>query len=142
MRKRGQEKHRQEIERLKEQNKISEERLAYVKDMERRLKAMVIEWRKADDKDKVVKMIHALLFKQKEKITSEKQQKKLNEKFEEVGGEIKIGLKVKMKQNRQVGIVKDIRGKKAVLQVGVMPITVDLKDLVVVKDKVPDQIVS
>ncbi|MBP6287309.1 MAG: DNA mismatch repair protein MutS [Ferruginibacter sp.] len=136
------EKHRQEIERLKEQNKISEERLAYVKDMERRLKAMVIEWRKADDKDKVVKMIHALLFKQKEKITSEKQQKKLNEKFEEVGGEIKIGLKVKMKQNRQVGIVKDIRGKKAVLQVGVMPITVDLKDLVVVKDKVPDQIVS
>jgi DNA mismatch repair protein MutS2 len=103
---------------------------------------MVIEWRKADDKDKVVKMIHALLFKQKEKISSEKQQKKLNEKFEEVGGEIKIGLKVKMKQNRQVGIVKEIRGKKAILQVGVMPITVELKDLVVVKDKVTDQIVS
>ena len=40
-----------------------------------------------------------------------------------------------MKQNRQVGIVKEIRGKKAVLQVGVMPITVALKDLVVVKDK-------
>ena len=129
------ERHRQEVELLKQQNKISEERLAYVKDMERRLKAMVIEWRKTEDKDKVVKMIHALLFRQKEKISSEKQQKKLNEKFEEVGGEIKIGLKVKMKQNRQVGIVKEIRGKKAVLQVGVMPITVELKDLVVVKDK-------
>jgi len=136
------ERHRQEVERLKEQNKISEERLAYVKDMERRLKAMVIEWRKADDKDKVVKMIHALLFKQKEKMATEKQQKKLNEKFEEVGGEIRIGLKVKMKQNRQVGIVKEIRGKKAVLQVGVMPITVELKDLVVVKDKDQEQIVS
>jgi DNA mismatch repair protein MutS2 len=42
-----------------------------------------------------------------------------------------------MKQNRQVGIVKEIRGKKAVLQVGVMPITVELKSLVVVKDKEP-----
>ena len=102
---------------------------------------MVIEWRKTEDKDKVVKMIHALLFQQKEKITTERQQKKINEKFEEVGGEIKIGVKVRMKQNRQVGIVKEIRGKKAVLQVGVMPITVELKDLVVVKDKSPDQIV-
>ena len=81
-------------------------------------------------------MIHALLFNQKEKIVGEKQQKKLNEKFIEIGGDIKIGAKVKMKQNRQVGIVKEIKGKKAILQVGVMPITVDLQDLVVVKDKV------
>jgi DNA mismatch repair protein MutS2 len=135
------ERHRQEVEKLQLQNKISEEKLHYVKDMERRLKAMVIEWRKAEDKDKVVKMIHALLFNQKEKFTVEKQQKKLNEKFEEIGGDIVIGAKVKMKQNRQVGVVKEIKGKKAVLQVGVMPITVDLKDLVVVKDKEQTEIV-
>ena len=130
------EKHLQEVEKLMHQNKISEDKFSYLKDMERRLKAMVIEWRKAEDKDKVVKMIHALLFNQKEKIVAEKQQKKLNEKFIEIGGDIKIGAKVKMKQNRQVGIVKEIKGKKAILQVGVMPITVDLQDLVVVKDKV------
>ena len=130
------EKHLQEVEKLKHQNKISEDKFSYLKDMERRLKAMVIEWRKAEDKDKVVKMIHALLFNQKEKIVAEKQQKKLNEKFIEIGGDIKIGAKVKMKQNRQIGIVKEIKGKKAILQVGVMPITVDLQDLVVVKDKV------
>jgi DNA mismatch repair protein MutS2 len=135
------EKHQQEIEKLQYQNKISEEKLAYLKDMERRLKAMVIEWRKTEDKPKVIKMIHALLFNQKEKFTVEKQQKKLNEKFEEIGGDIVIGAKVKMKQNRQVGIVKEIKGKKAVLQVGVMPITVDLKDLVVVKDKEQTEIV-
>ena len=129
------EKHTQEIERLKHQNKISEEKLVYLKDMERRLKAMVIEWRKAEDKDKVVKMIHALLFNQKEIMQKEKHQKKLNEKFVEIGGEIKIGDKVKMKKNRQVGIVKKIMGKKAVLQVGVMPITVDLQDIIVVQDK-------
>ena len=83
-----------------------------------------------------VKMIHALLFNQKEKFKTEKQQKKLDEKFEEIGGDIRIGDKVKMKQNRQVGIVKEIRGKKALLQVGIMPMTVALKDLVVVVDKV------
>lgn len=134
------EKHVQELERLKHQNKISEEKWAYLKDMERRLKAMVIEWRKTEDKDKVVKMIHALLFNQKEKMVTEKHQKKLNEKFVEIGGEVGIGDKVRMKQNRQVGIVKELRGKKALLQVGVMPITVDLKDLVVVRDKDPEQI--
>ncbi len=79
------ERHQQEVERLKHQNKISEDKLIYLKDMERRLKAMVIEWRKAEDKDKVVKMIHALLFNQKEKMVTEKQQKKLNEKFIEIG---------------------------------------------------------
>ena len=127
--------HQQEMERLRLQNHIAADKIIYLKDMERRLKAMVIEWRKAEDKDRVVKMIHALLFQQKEKITSEKQQKKLNEKFEETGEEIQIGAKVKMKQNRQVGIVKEIKGKKAILQVGAVPITVALKDLVVVKDK-------
>ncbi len=129
------ERHRQEVERLQHQNKISEEKISYLKDMERRLKAMVLEWRKTEDKDQVVKMIQALLFKQKEKQVAEKQQKKLNEKYEEVGGEIKVGVKAKMRQNRQVGVVKEIRGKKAVLQVGVVPITVDLKDLTVVVDK-------
>jgi len=132
------EKHEQELERLRLQNKMSEEKLAYLKDMERRLKSMVIEWRKAEDKEKVVKMIHALLFNQKEKMVTEKQQKKMNEKFEEVGGEVKVGDKVKMKQNRNTGIVKEINGKKAVLQVGVMPMTVALKDLVVVRDKLMD----
>ena len=127
--------HRQEVERMQEQNKISAEKINYLKDMERRLKAMVIEWRKTEDKDAVVKIIHALLFNQKENMQKDRQQKKSNEKFLEVEGEIKVGDKVKMRQNRQVGIVKEIKGKKAVLQVGVVPMTVALEDLVVVKEK-------
>ena len=75
-------------------------------------------------------------------MVAEKQQKKLNEKFVEVGGEVSIGDKVRMKQNRQLGIVKELRGKKALLQVGSVPITVNLEDLVVVKDKDPEQIIS
>ncbi len=130
------EQHRQEVERLQYQNKISEEKITYLKDMERRLKAMVIEWRKAEDKGAVIKMIHALLFNQKEIMQKQKQNKKLNENFIEVTGEIKVGDKVKMNQNRQVGIVKEIKGKKAILQVGVIPITVNVSDLTIVKDKV------
>lgn len=134
------EKHSQEVERMKLQNKISEEQIAYLKDMERRLKAMVIEWRRATDKDKVVKMIHALLFNQKEKMVTEKFQKKLNEKFIEVSGEIQLGDKVKMKQNRQVGIVKEIRGKKVIVQLGAIPLTVNMEDLSLVKEKdIPEE---
>ena len=129
------EKHLQEVEILKLSNKVAEDKIAYMKDMERKLKSMVIEWRKSADKESVVKMIQQLLSGQKEKFQVDRQQKKLNEKFDEVGGEISIGNKVKMKQNRQVGVVKEIRGKKALLQVGVMPMLVELKDLVVVKEK-------
>ena len=136
------EKHDQEMERMKHQNQVSEEKILYLKDMERKLKTMVIEWRKSEDKDKMVKMIHALLFNQKEKMVTDKFQKKINEKFIEVGGDLQVGDKVRMKQNRQIGIVKELRGKKVVVQVGVMPITVDFKDLVVVIDKDPEQINS
>jgi DNA mismatch repair protein MutS2 len=41
-----------------------------------------------------------------------------------------------MKNNRQVGVVKEIRGKKAIIQVGIMPITVEVADLVVVRERI------
>ena len=97
------------------------------------MKALVVEWRKAENKEQVINNINSLLFKQKEKTVEEKQQKKIDQKFEEVGDEIKIGNKVKMKSNRQVGIVKDIRSKKAIVQVGVIPITIDLAELILIK---------
>lgn len=132
------EQHRQEVERLREQNKISEQKLAYLKETDRKLKAMVNEWRRAEDKSEAIKAIQALLFGQKEKMSKERLDKKFNEKFEETGEEIVVGSKVKMKKNRQVGIVKEIRGKKAVLQVGTIPITVALDDLVSIADKIAE----
>lgn len=132
------EKHRQQVELLKQQNKITEDRIAYLKDMDRKLKAIVQEWRRSDNKAEVMKQINALLFDQKQKQVAEKKDKKLNEKFREVGGEIRPGVKVKMLKNRQVGIVKEIKGKNAVVQLGAIPITVNLTDLVVVVDKVQE----
>jgi DNA mismatch repair protein MutS2 len=129
------EKHRQQVELLREQNKISEERMAYLKDMERKLKQMVLEWRKEENKNKVTKLIGDLLLKKDEKKVVSKMQKQIDSKFTETGGEIRVGLKVKMKKNHQVGEVIEIRGKRAVVKIGLLPMQVDLKELVVVREK-------
>jgi DNA mismatch repair protein MutS2 len=129
------EKHDQQVELLKHQNKASEEKLAYLKEMERKLKQMVIDWRKEEDKNKVIKNISALLFNKNEKKASGKMQKQVESKFIELAGEIKVGEKVKMKKNHQVGQVIELRGKKAVVKIGMLPIHVDIKDLVLVRSK-------
>ena len=134
------EKHRQQVELLKQQNKITEDRIAYLKDMERKLKQMVVEWKKADDaedKSKVVKSMAALLFNKQDQKTKSKMQKKIDSKYEEVKGEIKIGDKVKMKKNQQVGEVLELRGKRAVVKIGLLPMQIDIQDLVIVKEKEP-----
>ncbi len=132
------ERHAQRIELLKQQNKISEEKFLYLKDMERKLKSILIEWKKTDDKKAVIKMMQSLLFNQREKQVVERQQKKIDTKYIETIEEVKEGDKVKMKANRQVGLVTKLRGKKAIVQVGAVPITVDITDLIVVKDKLPE----
>ena len=129
------ERHTQQVELLKHQNKITEERITYLKEMERKLRQIVFDWRKSEDKNEVIRQMQALLFKQKEKQVNEKVKKKFDSKYEEVGGDISVGIKVMMRKNHQVGIVKEIRGKKAVVQVGLVPITVDISDLLVVRDK-------
>ena len=129
------EKHQQEIERLTQKNKISEEKLTYLRDAERKLKVLVVEWRKSEKKDDVIKLIHQTLTGQKQHFQTEKHKKAIQEKFDEVGGKIEVGSMVNMKKNRQVGVVKEIRGKKALLQVGLVPMLVSISDLVVVQIK-------
>jgi DNA mismatch repair protein MutS2 len=129
------ERHRQQTELLKHQNKVTEDRIAYLRDMERKLKQILLEWRKEENKSKLIKQMQALLFKKDEKKVVSKMQKKIESKFEQVGGEIKTGDKVMMKKNHQVGEVLELRGKRAVVQIGMLPMQVEIKDLVVVKDK-------
>lgn len=133
------EKHQQQLELLKQQNKISEDRLAYLKDMERKLKQIVLEWKKAEDKNKVIKEIQHLLFNKKDKQVVNKLQKRVESQYNEVGGEVNVGDKVKMKKNHQVGEVLEIRGKRAVVKIGLLPMQVDLENLVVVKEKVTEE---
>jgi DNA mismatch repair protein MutS2 len=133
------ERHQQQVEILKQQNKIAEERIVYLKDMERKLKQMVLEWKKEDDKKKVIKNIENLLFRKSEQKTVNKLQKKIESRYDEIEGEIRVGDKVKMKRNHQVGEVMEMRGKRAVVKIGLVPMQVELKDLVVVKEKEKSQ---
>lgn len=129
------ERHRQQVELQKEQNRIAQEKLTYLKDMERKLRQMVLEWRKEKDKNKVIKQMEALLFKKNETKAVSKMQKKIDSKFREVGGDIKVGARVKMKKNHQVGEVMEIRGKRAVVKIGLLPMQLDIADLVVVEER-------
>lgn len=130
------ERHKQQVAVLKEQNKITEDRIAKMKDTERKLKQITLEWRKEENKEKLIKHINALLFNREEKKTVHKAQKKLEAKYIEIGGDIAIGDKVKMKKNHQVGQVMELKGKRAVVKIGALPMQVALADLVVVKDKI------
>ena len=103
--------------------------------MDRKIKSLLTEWRKTDDKNKVIKMMQAVLFKQPEKQILKKKQQKIDNKFIETTEDVKLGDKVIMKANRQVGTVTSIRGKKAIVQVGSVPITVALDAVAVVKEK-------
>lgn len=131
------ERHRQQVEILKQQNRITEERIANMKETERKLKQIVLEWRKAENKEDVQKQIQNLLFKKNEQSVNNKLAKKTDKKYKETDDEIREGMKVKMKKNHQVGEVKEIRGKRAIVQIGVLPMNVDIADLVAVQDKEP-----
>ncbi|MDB5210862.1 MAG: Endonuclease MutS2, partial [Sediminibacterium sp.] len=134
------ERHRQQIEILKQQNQIAEDRLVYLKDMERKLKQIVLDWKKAENKNDVLKNLKDLLFKRKEEIVVNKLAKKVDLKYKELSQHIVVGSLVKLKKNYQVGEVKEIRGKRAIVQIGVLPMNVDIADLVSVeKLQEPDQ---
>jgi DNA mismatch repair protein MutS2 len=131
----GKERHRQQLELLKHRNKITEERIANMKETERKLKQIVLEWKKTENKDEVMKQIQHLLFRNKDEVVTSKLSKKIEAKYQEVNGIITVGAKVKMKKNPQVGIVKEIRGKRALVQIGLLPMSVELKELIMVEEK-------
>jgi DNA mismatch repair protein MutS2 len=82
-----------------------------------------------------MKNLHALLFNQKEKQVKEKVKKKLDSKYREIEGEPKIGDFVLMTQNNKVGMLSEIRGKKAIVNLGAMPLQVNYADLTRVEEK-------
>lgn len=121
---------------LKLQNKIKEDELAYLKDMERKMKQILVEWKRTDDKQKVMKQAEALLFKKREKAINERIEKKVSDKFQEViGGNLQLGDLVKIKSNGQVGKLMEIRDKRGIVKLGNMPMNVAMADLVLVKEK-------
>jgi DNA mismatch repair protein MutS2 len=132
------EKHLQQVELLKQQNRITEDRIAWLKDTERKIKQAVFDWRRAEtdeEKAAMMRQLHALLFRQKEQQVREKKRKKLDARYEMAEGAAMPGDKVLMKQNNQVGTLVEIRGRKAIVQLGSIPLTVEYADLDRVREK-------
>jgi DNA mismatch repair protein MutS2 len=133
------ERKQQQITLLKLQNQIRREELTYLKDTERKMKQLVQEWKKTDDKQKVMKQVENLLFHKKTKQAEQRIRQKVQDKYEEITGELKVGERVKIKTSNAVGIIKEIREKRAIVQVGVLPVNTELKNLVLIKDRKPVQ---
>lgn len=136
------EKHSQQVELLKHQNLVSQEKMVYLKDMERKLKQIVFDWRRSEsdqDKKQLMKNLQALLFNQKEKQVTEKKKKKLDSRYMETGKPPVPGDLVLMSQNNKVGVLASLRGKKAVVNLGTMPLQVNFDDLVAVIEKQVEQ---
>ena len=127
------EKHIQQITLLKEQNRVAEEKFTYLKEMERNLKQIALDYKKSDKKEEVVKNLYNLLFKKNDKIVINKLAKKVDKNYKELSKPIEVGATVKMKNNYQVGEVLDIKGKRAIVKIGQLPMNIDLVDLVVVE---------
>ncbi|MEO6948489.1 MAG: MutS2/Smr-associated SH3 domain-containing protein [Ginsengibacter sp.] len=131
----GREEHLQQVEILKQQNQISEEKYQYLKETDRQLKSLLVDWKKSEDKNKIIKLMQAVLFKQPEKKVLQKKQRSIDTRFEETGDEVKPGDRVLLITSRQVGAVMEIRGKKVIVQVGSIPITVSITEVKVVREK-------
>ena len=127
------EKHIQQIEILKEQNRVSEEKFAYLKDMERKIKQIALDWKKSEKKEEVMKNLYNLLFKKNDAIVINKLAKKVDKHYKETKQPIIVGAMVKLKKNYQVGEVIGFKGKRAIVKIGQLPMNIDVEDLMVVE---------
>lgn len=123
------ERHRQEMERMRLQQRQSKEKLDLLKDMERKLKAMISEWRKTEDKAKAIKAIQTLLYARTSPVDRNVLKTGQEEQLLPVNDNLRVGDKVMLKATRQIAVVRELRGKKAVVQLGALPLTVLVSDL-------------
>lgn len=129
------ERFRQQQETLKLQNKIKKEELDYLRDMERKFKQIIIDWKKSENKQEVIQAAENVLFRKKQVQSNQAAAKKADKNYEVIGGIPKIGDLVRNKENHQVGTLSEIRDKKAVVTIGQMPFTVTLEEWIVVQKK-------
>lgn len=129
------EKLKQHYNTIKLQNQVKKEELEYLRDMERKFKQIIQDWKKADNKQEVIEAAEKVLFKKKQVQANAAMAKKADKNYKTVGGKPKIGNYVRHKINHQIGILTEIKDKKAVVTIGKMPFTVKLDEWVVVSKK-------
>jgi DNA mismatch repair protein MutS2 len=120
---------------LKLQNQIKKEELDYLRDMERKFKQIIHDWKKTENKQEVIQSAENVLFKKKQIQSNAAAAKKADKNYEVTGADAQVGDLVRNKVNHQVGTVDEIRDKRAVVRIGKMPFNVTLDEWVVVRKK-------
>lgn len=126
---------KQHYETLKLQNKIKKEELEYLRDMERKFKQIIQDWKRSEDKQTVLAAAENVLFRRKQIAGNASAAKKADKGFDIIGGTPVIGDLVRHKTNHQVGRLSAIKDKKATVQLGKLPFQVNLDEWIVVRKK-------
>jgi len=126
---------KQEHQTLQLQNKIKKEELDYLRDMERKFKQIIHDWKKTENKQEVINAAENVLFKKKQIQVNAAAAKKADKNYDVLGGEARPGDLVRNKTNHQVGTVAEVRDKRAIVNIGRMPFNVDLDEWIVVRRK-------
>ncbi|HTO15816.1 MAG TPA: hypothetical protein VLZ83_08595 [Edaphocola sp.] len=129
------EKLKQQHETLKLQNKIKKEELDYLKDMERKFKQIVFDWKKAENKSLVIANAEKVLFKKKHIQQNQAAATKADKNYKILAKTPEIGDIMRNKDNHQIGRLIEIDGKKAKVRIGHMPFIISLEDWIVVEAK-------
>ena len=126
---------KQHYETLKLQNKIKKEELDYLRDTERKFKQIINDWKKAEDKQEVIKAAENVLFRRKQIAGNNAAAKKADKNYDTIGGQPQVGDLVRHKTNHQVGTITEIRDKKATVKIGKLPFQVGIEEWIVVRKK-------
>lgn len=129
------EKLKQHYDTLKLQNKIKKEELDYLRDMERKFKQIIHDWKKAENKQEVIQAAEKVLFKKKQIEGNQAAARKADKNYEILGGTPQPGDLVRNQINHQVGTLEEIRDRRAIVRIGQMPFNVTLEDWIVVRKK-------
>lgn len=129
---------KQQQDALKLQNLIKKEELDYLREMERNFKQIIMDWKKSENKNEVIKNAESVLFKKKQIQSNQSAARKADKNFEIVGGAAKIGDLMRHKANHQIGTLNELKDKYALILIGKMPFKVLIEEWVVVRKKEED----
>lgn len=125
----------QHLSTLKLQNEIKKEELDYLRDMERKFKQIIQDWKKAENKQDVIAAAESVLFKKKQIKANAVAAKKADKNYYTIKGAPQVGDLVRHKTNHQIGTLSEIKDKRAIVMIGKMPFNVALDEWVIVKKK-------
>jgi DNA mismatch repair protein MutS2 len=124
------EKHRQEMERLKLQNVESARKRTALRELESTARKLIQAWRKGKDRASIMDELNRILRMAEKTTHAAPVSVSIPADYKRIDDPVVVGSMVFMLKSRKIGIVREIRAKKAVVQLGNVPMQLALDDLV------------